>query len=258
MTEGEALDRLLKAKNIRDICPETVKRVFERQLETHKNPAEAEKAARTRLHALTGAFMTGGELKSARVCLTRFVQGDNGALLDALRLHSSTRERMEHMEEMYARIVSVAGMPQSVFDAACGINPLYLGYAGFKRVRGADINDGAVRLVNDWAEAARWDVSAVCADVNADVPETHYGLALALKLLPVLETNEKGAALRLLKRLNADYIAVSFPLRSLSGRGAGMEKHYSEFFERETASDFKIRERFSAGSELVYIVSRPG
>ncbi|MBR4236283.1 MAG: Rmt family 16S rRNA (guanine(1405)-N(7))-methyltransferase [Clostridia bacterium] len=256
MTETEALDRLLGAKNLRDICPDTVKRVFERQLKAYKTPAEAEKAARVRLHALTGAFMTSKEFKSARACLARYADGDESALSDALRLHSSTCERMEYAQALYERITSLTGTPDSVYDAACGINPLYLGAAGFPRVRGADINNGAVSLVNDWAEAAGWDVRADCADVNVSLPEERWKLALAFKLLPVLETNEKGSALRLMERLNAEYIAVSFPTRTLSGRGAGMEKHYSEFFERETDGKFRILDRFTAGSELVYVVSR--
>ncbi|EKS8535753.1 16S rRNA (guanine(1405)-N(7))-methyltransferase RmtF, partial [Klebsiella pneumoniae] len=53
-----ALDALLSAKNLRDVCPETVRRVFMELLPRYRKPKDAEKAARTHLHQITGAFMT--------------------------------------------------------------------------------------------------------------------------------------------------------------------------------------------------------
>lgn len=256
MTNEEALSKLLSSKNYRDICPDTVKKEFELQLTKHKNPAEAEKAARERLHAVTGAFMTASELKSARACLERYAAGEEAALWDALKLHSSTRERLDDMEELYGRIFAFAGRPQSCFDAACGLNPLYLGHVGGMRVLGADIHGGAVALINDWASHCGQSVSALCMDLSIDVPGENFDLALAMKLLPVLETAEKGGALRFLDRVNAKHFCVTFPTRTLGGRNAGMEKHYSEWFENEIKDKYTVHERFTLGSELVYLLTR--
>ncbi len=256
MTAEEALGRLLGSKNYRDICPDTVRREFERQLSRRGSAADAEKAARERLHALSGAFMTPGDLKTARRCMSDFTGGDGGALTRALSLHASTRERLATYEALYARARSAIGEPRSVFDAACGVNPLALGALGFENVLGWDINGGAVRLVNDWAKEAGWSVRAQCRDVTLDLPEEEFDLALAMKLLPVLETDESGAALSLLRGVKARFILVTFPTRSLSGRGVGMEKNYSEWFEKTIGTAFAVIDRFVLGNELCYTVRK--
>ena len=71
MTNAEALSRLLASKNYRDLCPDTVRREFEKQLTRQPDAARAEKAARERLHALSLAFMASGEIKAARACRRR-------------------------------------------------------------------------------------------------------------------------------------------------------------------------------------------
>ena len=252
MTKEEALDRLLAAKNYRDICPDTVKKEFESQLEKHNDPAEAERAARERLHAVTGAFMTPGEVKAVRARLKEYLSGDKSALTRALLLHASTRERMEWMDALFGRILT--GGTESVFDAACGLNPLYLGYLGLKDVLGWDIHGGAVKLVNEWAEACGWDVKAECRDVTLSAPEEIFDLALAMKLLPVLETGRRGAALAFLRSLKARRTLVTFPTRTLGGRNVGMERTYAGWFEAEITGYFEIIDVFTFGSELCYMI----
>lgn len=256
MTNEEALSRLLASKNYRDLCPDTVRREFEKQLTRQPDAARAEKAARERLHALSLAFMTPGEIKAARACLAAYAEGDEGALVRALMLHASTRERLSTYAELYARLKEECGEITSVFDAACGINPLLLGSLGFSDVLGWDINGAAVSLVNDWAAAASWRVRAQCKDVTLSLPPERFELALAMKLLPVLETNEKGSAMALLRGIDARLFLVTFPTRSLCGRAGGMEKSYSAWFEAALTDEFAIRSRFLCGSELCYIVEK--
>lgn len=259
MTKEEALDRLLTAKNYREICPDTVRREFELQLARRGDPAAAEKAARERLHAVTGAFLTAGELKQARKCLKDYAAGDKEALSAALRLHASTRERMkpglEGMDELFGRVFAATGRDVSVFDAACGLDPLYLGARGLK-VFGADIHGGCTDLINDWAGACGWQVSARCMDLSISVPDEEYGLLLAMKLLPVLETAEKGGALKFLDRVKARYFCVTFPTRTLGGRDLGMEQNYARFFETEIDGRYAVRDKFVCGSELIYLLTR--
>ena len=256
MTDEAALSRLLGSKNYRDLCPDIVRREFERQLTRQPDAARAEKAARERLHALSLAFMTPGEIKAARACLKAYAEGDEGALNRALMLHASTRERLPVCAELYARLREECGEIASVFDAACGINPLLLGSLGFSDVLGWDINGAAAALVNDWAAAAGWRVRAECRDVTLSLPEGHFDLMLAMKLLPVLETNEKGSAMALLKGVDARLFLVTFPTRSLCGRAGGMEKSYSTWFESALTDEFVIRSRFLVGSELCYLVEK--
>lgn len=256
MTKEEALNKLLTSKNYKDFCPDTVRSEFEKQFAKRNNAAEAEKAARERLHAMSGAFMSAAELKAARKCMARCLGGDGGALYDALRLHASSRERMDTAEELYREIFAVTGKPESVLDAACGLNPLYLASLGISRITATDLHGALTSLISDWARAAGWNIDAYCSDLTVRVPEGTYDLTLLMKLLPVLETNEKGSAMRLLTAIDSRFFCVTFPTRTLGGRKVNMEENYAEWFETNLPGCFTLKKRFTLGSELIYILEK--
>ena len=246
------------SRKYRDVCPETVARIYAAERAKHKGEREADRAARARLHQITGAFMTDGEARRAERLLERWLGGDESAFRETLLLHSSTRERLEGAEALYDRALAAAGHPDSALDLACGLNPLLLGRRGLK-VYGVDISGACVRLVNRWAEACGWDVRAECRDLLLHPPLPPAGLALAMKLLPVLEQQGKGAAMALLRDVPAEFALVTFPLRTLGGRRVGMEKHYSDWFEAQLpGAAFGVVDRFLAADELCYVVRRNG
>ena len=254
MTRAEALSKLKASKNFRDICPSTVERAFDSALNRYGKPDKALEAAKERLHALTNAFMSEGEAKKARRCLDSYLAGDVSAFFGALRCHASTRERLDELDGIYDRVFAIAGTEGGVLDLACGLNPVYLGFRGTGGVRGMDISGRACAIVNEWAGACGWNVEARLDDVNTCAFGGRYRLALCMKLLSVLETDEKGAAERLLERIPADYVFVTFPTRSLSGRDVGMEKTYSDRFESMTKDKFDILDRFILARELCYTI----
>ncbi|MER4518019.1 16S rRNA (guanine(1405)-N(7))-methyltransferase RmtF, partial [Klebsiella pneumoniae] len=51
-------------------------------------------------------------------------------------------------------------------------------------------------------------------------------------------------------------LVVTFPTRTLGGRGVGMEKHYADWFERILPDTLSVRDRFTVSDELVYLVER--
>ena len=148
-----ALDALLSAKNLRDVCPETVRRGVRELLPRYRKPKDAEKAARTHLHQITGAFMTADAQEKARALLSRWNEGDESALAAALSLHASTRERLPGADEWMRRVSPFLGEDARVLDLACGLNPILLGSMGVTNALGMDIHLGCVRLVNETARA---------------------------------------------------------------------------------------------------------
>ena len=249
------MSEIVISKKYRDICPDTVRRVFEAERLKYKSEKEAEKAAKALLHQITGAFMTPDEMKQADKLIKAYKEGDEEAFLKTLRLHSSTRERMEGAEALYGRILNAAGHPQSVLDLACGMNPLILGGMGLK-VRGIDISGGCVRLVNEWARMKEWDVQAECRDLLCGPEMEPADMALMMKLLPVLEQQKKGSAMALVQSVPAKKLCVTFPMRTLGGRKVGMEQHYSEGFEGNLPEGIEIIERFVEADELCYVAGR--
>lgn len=249
------MNEVIVSKKYRDICPDTVRRVFETERAKYKSPKEADKAVRTRLHQMTGAFMTADEMKQADKLLRAYQEGDEEAFQKTLRLHSSTRERTEGAKALYDRILTAVGRPNKVLDLACGMNPLILGHMGLA-VRGVDISGGCVRLVNEWARICGWDVHAECRDLLCEPEMETADIALMMKLLPVLEQQKKGASMELIRSVPAEKLCVTFPVKTLGGRKIGMEEHYSQWFESIISGKMDIIDRFVEADELCYIVGR--
>jgi uridine kinase len=127
---NELLEKLLRSKNNRDICPDTVRRVLTECERRYKKAKDVDKAVREALHGISGAFMTPQEARQLAYDMQAWhVDRTNSGLEKMLLRHASTRERLpiSDMDALYSRIFAITGRPRSVLDLACGINPLYLG-----------------------------------------------------------------------------------------------------------------------------------
>lgn len=254
--QQQALDSLLSSRKLRDLCPDTIRRVFFECLPKYKSLKDADKATRTELHRITGAFVTPEHLAEAEKLLDTWQPGDDDTLTKALSLHASTRERLPlpDTDAMYAHVCEVIGRPQTVLDLACGFNPVYLSSRGYD-VTGLDLHGGAIGLINRWAQKHALPARAITADLLTEscLPQEKFDLALMMKLLPILETQQTGSALRLIDSANAKTILVSFPTKTLGGRGVGMEAHYTQWFENLLPQE-RVIHRFTHGSELIYLI----
>ena len=229
-----------------------VERAYAEAVARHPKAKEADRAARRELHRVAGAFFSREEARRAEKLLSQWPEGGDEALSRILALHASTRERLPlaAMDALYAQLFEMTGKPRRVLDLACGLNPVYLAARGVS-VLGLDAHLGAVALVNRFAEENGLDARAEGADLRtAALPNERFDLALVFKLLPLL--GAEGYAL--LKRICAEYVAVSFPTRTLSGRSVGMERIYSSAFEEHCPQRFAIADRFVAGNELIYVL----
>lgn len=253
------LEKLLHSKKYQGVCPDAVRRIYAECLQKYRKPKDAEKAAREQLHGLTGAFLTREEsaacMKDMHVWAT--CGRKNADLERALTRHASTRERLPlaRTDGMYARIFEVTVAPTSVLDLACGLNPLYLGARGISTV-GIDVSGEAVKDVNACAANYDMPIRAVCADLLCEnaVPGERYDLALLFKILPLLERQRNGAAMDVMHAVNAKYLVVSFPTRTLGGRNVGMEGNYSAWMEGHLPENRRIAARFTEENELFYIL----
>ena len=205
------------------LCGALVERAYAEAGARHAKAKEADRAARRELHRVAGAFFSREEAKRAGKLLSAWPEGGDAALERILSLHASTRERLPlaAMDALYTRLFESTGTPRRVLDLACGLNPIYLAARGVS-VLGLDAHLGAVALVNRFAEENGLDARA------------------------------EGCAL--LERLNAAWVAVSFPTRTLSGRSVGMERNYSAAFEENCPEKYRIAGRFVAGNELIYVL----
>jgi len=95
-------------------------------------------------------------------------------------------------------------------------------------------------------------------DLVAGAPEAVADVALLLKTVPLLDQQDRAAAVRVVAGLRTRHVVVSFPARSLGGRGR-LERTYRARMEAlvedlgpRVASSTEITFR----SELVYVLTK--
>lgn len=242
---NDLFEKLSQSKKYRGVCPDTLRRVIADCMPKYKKEKDAEAAVREHLHGITAAFMTEAEVKKARNAAEA---GDFAALLSC---HASTRERLpvDAADALYAHIFAITGVPETLLDLACGLNPAYLKWKYPQiQVVGTDISGQCVSLLQTLGVDAR------CADLLCGVPEERYDAALLFKILPLLDRQRAGAAMEILEAVNAKYVVVSFPTRSLSGRNVGMEANYGAWMAAHLPEKFAVRDSFATDNELYFIL----
>ena len=252
-------EKLLQSKKYRDVCPDTLVRLWAECEVKYKKPKDVDRAVREALHGITGAFLTPAEASECAWAMQSWHAGGrtDAQLENILNKHASTRERLPlaDMDALYARIFDVAGRPGHILDLACGINPIYLAARGL-RVTGVDISGAAVSAVNTFGQSCGMPADAVCADLLCPgaIPAGRYDLALLFKALPLLERQRSGAARKLLRQIPAKVVAASFPTRTLGGRNVGMAAHYAAWMEAHLPENRAVLASFETDNELFYLL----
>jgi 16S rRNA (guanine(1405)-N(7))-methyltransferase len=237
------------ARKYRCIDDAAVARICREEAAKHAGQKEAAKAAKRRLHQISGAFL-GGALDAA---------GEEALL----RAHASTRERLGFYGEFFADIDACAGAPGSLLDLACGINPLlYLRYRAERglpmpRYAAYDIRLDALDAVR--RGFARYGVRGFAEplDLLGGAPGETGDIALMLKIVPLLERQRAGRYERVIDQARARFVAVSFPTRSLGGRGLGMAAQYRRLFAGYLArAGHRLALEKEYANELLFVLDK--
>ncbi len=94
------------------------------------------------------------------------------------------------------------------------------------------------RHSSSWSGSRTASRSATSSPIH---PTTRADVALLFKLVTTLDRQDPDAAERLVAALRVRHAVVSFPVRSLAGRGRGMERTYRARLER-LASGPRVRD----------------
>ncbi|MCL2605035.1 MAG: hypothetical protein FWD90_11210 [Defluviitaleaceae bacterium] len=264
------------------LYPPLVERILAEEA-ARKDP---DKAAKTRLHQLYGAYVQPAMYKKAKTILSAAEQAKaeerhspSHEAESLLRLHASTRERLPHCLDFYRFIFEHVPPPESIVDLGCGFNPFSLPFlyeAGsgiqvkLKTYRAYDICTQQAELINRFFILHNLPPDAECLDLAATpdseslilsseslIPNSE--LVFMFKLLPVLEAQSSGGGFRVVRGLTSKHLVITYPLKSLGGKEKGMARHYRHTFQ--TAYDAGLLSPFTLiaerqiGTEWVCILS---
>jgi 16S rRNA (guanine(1405)-N(7))-methyltransferase len=259
---SEALEELvadvLATSKYAHIAPDFVRKVAAEQLRRYPKPKEALKATKNKLHQVAAAYFDKVAYQAWLTQLANAPADGRRALCRAIMAHhASTRERLAILDELYAAIIAKLPPIRSVLDLACGLNPLSaLWLPDLTHYYAYDIYCDLADFLNGFFRLIGVQGGAYAQDVLSNPPAQRADLALLMKALPCLAQFDAMASERLLDQLQAAYLVVTFPSRSLGGRAKGMVENYSARFEALIAARHWRAERLLMASEVVFIVHR--
>lgn len=270
MTDSDDLQTLVEAvqstAKYAAIDRGLVRSLVEQELAKGRSTKETVKAVRNKLHQIGSAYQEkpidyAQLLRRLAALPTELRSPELRAFcLEAMRNHTSTRERLGFLESFYSEPLAGIGPIHSLLDLACGLNPLALSWmplAADAQIEVCDIYADMTAFLNAFFTHTAVNGSATSCDLLQQIPERPVQLALLLKTIPCLEQVDKTIGRRLLQTIQAEYMLVSFPVHSLGGRGKGMRQNYDQHFQGLTAElPWKVT-RFDFPGELVFRLSRP-
>jgi 16S rRNA (guanine(1405)-N(7))-methyltransferase len=259
---AEVVERVLRSSRYRDVDRGLLTRLADEEVRRARSTDDAVKRVKRRLHQAVGAFRgaTGPDAIASAWTGDLDAPAFRAACADALRGHASTRERVAHLDDFYARIWAVTGVPRRVLDAGCGLNPLtlpWMGLAADATYLASDVDRRPLARVATFLELVGQPHAVEARDLVTSPPTDDGDVALMLKVVTTLDRQDPDAAARLLRALRVRHAVVSFPRRSLAGRGKGMELTYRDRLERLVADVGRVRAvaEASVPNELVFALT---
>ena len=256
---------IVESPKYRAVSEDLIRQIGWRELAARRSIKEAVKATKNRLHQVAGAYLDSRPQYAAwtEQLEAAAQSGDErelrAACLQIMERHASTRERIGILDSFYT--TAQAGLPpvRSVLDVACGLNPLavpWMPLAADVAYYACDIYADMMAFLNNFFRLIGVRGHAQVCDLITASPRQPVDVALVLKTLPPLEHLDKNAGLNLMRALNANYLLVSFPARSLGGRDKGMVEHYTSRFLKLTEAEGWPVARFEFATELVFRVRK--
>jgi 16S rRNA (guanine(1405)-N(7))-methyltransferase len=250
------------SKRYQWVAPSVVARLVAEEIPKSRNAAEAQKRTKRRLHQIFGAYAA--PLPYAEIAQRIAATPENGHQLEGvcrwvLEKHASTRERLPILSAFYADIFGITGKPSRLLDVACGLNPFawpWMGLDAGCTYFACDIDVQLCAVLDRFLSRVGIQHRAEVADAVAPFDLPSADVALLLKALPCLEQQRAGIGLEVLDRIDASNVVVSYPTRSLGGRGKGMASTYrAQFTSMVEQRPWRFVE-IEFSSELVFIVDK--
>ncbi len=263
MNREDIVAKISKSKKYSTLYIKTIERIVDDSIVKY-GLKKAEEGARNVLHQIWGAYFSARPDWNKLVSLLESqtsTKNTKEICSNLLRLHKSSHERLTLLDEFYSKIFEITGMPDSILDLACGLNPLtfpWIDLPETSKYRAIDIDVEEIGFLNTIFNHLQpeFKYEIKLGDVISDeLPMAD--IVFMFKLFQNLEQQKKGSALEVIKRLKSTskYIIVSFPIASLSGKNKSMKENYSQLFETIAAQEEWNLKKLEFKTELVYIIS---
>jgi len=218
----DAIDRLVAevcaSRRYRDIDANVVRRVGAQELAKRRNLKEAVHATRSKLHQVGGSYQekaidyAGWSKQLAALGKPPKIADLKSFCREMMLVHASTRERLGILDVFFQETLGALAPVHSILDIGCGLTPLSLSWMPLATdavYYGCDIYKDMISFLGAFLDTVGLEGGFTTCDLIASVPSQTVQVALLLKTLPCLEQMDRHCSLRLLEKIQAEYILVS-------------------------------------------------
>ncbi len=267
MTDLDKLNSLVtavvKKSKYRTICVDFIRRIGEQEIAKRASLKEAIKSTCSKLHQVSGAFLENHPDFSQWLTQLHALPQDIYSIeikqycREKMQAHTSTYERLPTIDDFFRRCLRSLAPIHSLLDLGCGLNPLALPWMPLGKdpmYHGIDIFADMTGFDQQFLQHTLLRGMVSCADFLGKLPKQRFQVALALKIIPLIDQIEKEHTRQWLENIPADHLLVSFPIFSLSGKGKGMLENYTiRFAQMIEGGNWKM-ERFDFSTELAFLL----
>lgn len=245
MSESNILDKVISSKKYKDLDGEFLNNFL---IFISYNDVDRVKS---KLHQIWGAYYSSRPNFDK---LLNKLSKNEISLFDVVRVHSSTKERLNDFVKIFEWIKDTISDYGNVLDLGCGLNPILFSLSNIEvgKYYAVDIDKLQQAFLNKILDS-RFDVKVGSA-FNYKFPKVKT--TFLFKLLPVLDQIKEGEGISILERLNSEYIVVSLPSRSLGGHNKGMVDNYRHKYIDNLPSHLNLVAYKEFTSETIYILKQ--
>ncbi|GIW59639.1 MAG: 16S rRNA methyltransferase [Patescibacteria group bacterium] len=261
--------KLSQTRKYQRLDQEVIYQAVSRASTLSQNHYEIDRKARNILHQVwSSSYSKAPNFVKHSKILAQALQSAHtpkDCLVPILSQHSSTRERLAIADDFYAQIFKITGIPESIVDHACGLNPLMFPWMSFTldtKYYAYDIDQKGLQFLSDSTN--------LLSRQGLITPQFHFAqrnvlssvqqpaqVALFLKCLSTFEHLQPGLWLQILERQQAQYKVISFALKSLKHYQKYAVRAFSGYFESYLVRASLPYQKITFSNELVYILKPP-
>lgn len=262
-TLDSIFNSIVRSKKYKHIYEKTVKSIITDCLNKYDRK-KVEKEVRKILHQMYDAYYkirpNFGELIEETAQQLKLGIERKEIVKKILLKQSSTRERIQILDRFYVDIFRITGIPRTIIDHACGLNPLTIHWMNLPehiKYYAYDIDTELINFIESISRLFGLQdiIIAKVADVLTD-QFPYADVVFMLKLLPILERRKKGSSIKAMREQRCKFLVTSFPTTSLSGDYKGMTEFYPNWFKELIKDQPWSYELLHFETEIVFIVDK--
>lgn len=214
------------------IPAETIRDLIDQAAPQSTSLPELEKTVKEKMHNLVAPYLGDPDyekLFSALLDLPRDLHSPElkDWCLEVLRAHASTRERIPILEQFYGRIFEFTGLPGSILDLACGLNPFTIPWMQLPvnaKYFAYDLHQPRISLIDSFFKHIGQTGGAFHGDILVQPPQQEADVAFFFKEAHRFEQRQHGVNRAFFQNIPARYLLVSLPTASLTGKHSKLDQ----------------------------------